>query len=419
MNVVTAPASSLSDVPRRKVLWAALMAPYGAVAHAGGQTAFHYITSLASSTALDLSVFAFCEPREVTMLDLSEHGVDASYAVYETGLIARLVRGVANLESRLNPFNRYAGILSNHQVLMLKRHLRKLIGTGRAPDVVVLQWTQMALLAPWVRRVLPSCRIVCVEEDVTFARLEREAKLAESPAKRAIGRWRFRRLRSIELRALAHADWVTVNNDKDHALLCGSGVPRARILRVSPYYTDLSAIDDANSEGGALFFGAMARPENHDAVMWFVDRVLRAPLGGLPVGLTVLGAGPRAGLVARAGDDLRVVGYQRDIRPFFENALCFVAPLRLGAGIKVKVLEAMSAGLPVLTTPVGIEGIPAVAGRDYLPCETPEDFREAILRLLDDSDLRRQLGRNARRCVHDHFDREQSVQTLLNALLER
>ena len=72
-------------------------------------------------------------------------------------------------------------------------------------------------------------------------------------------------------------------------------------------------------------------------------------------------------------DVITVTGFVKEISKYFEQSLCLVAPLVLGAGIKIKVLEAMSAGLPVLTNQIGIEGIPAQNGIHYYYCERPQE----------------------------------------------
>lgn len=88
--------------------------------------------------------------------------------------------------------------------------------------------------------------------------------------------------------------------------------------------------------------------------------------------------------------------------------MCMVAPLVLGAGIKVKIIEALSSGIPVLTNEIGIEGIHAETGRDYLLCRTPEEYAEAIQKAANgklDS-----IGENGRRFVSTEFNVEGSIE---------
>ena len=102
----------------------------------------------------------------------------------------------------------------------------------------------------------------------------------------------------------------------------------------------------------------------------------------------------------------RITGFVENVEPYFETALCSLVPLLLGAGIKVKVLESMSAGVPVLTNNIGIEGIPAKDGLEYLHCETADDYISAITKLAGDEKLRNLLSENGRKFIKETFDYE-------------
>ena len=87
---------------------------------------------------------------------------------------------------------------------------------------------------------------------------------------------------------------------------------------------------------------------------------------------------PHESLQRYRSDKIVVTGFVPDIRNALSACICKVVPLRQGAGIKVKVIEAMSAGIPVLANTIGIEGIPAQNGIQYLHCETPNDYKTAF-----------------------------------------
>lgn len=88
---------------------------------------------------------------------------------------------------------------------------------------------------------------------------------------------------------------------------------------------------------------------------------------------------------ALESDKVKIIGFVESIDKIFSESMCFAAPLTLGAGIKIKVIEAMYAGIPVLTNDIGMEGIPAIAGRDYYHCSTPEDYADIIRRLCEEN----------------------------------
>ena len=103
---------------------------------------------------------------------------------------------------------------------------------------------------------------------------------------------------------------------------------------------------------------------------------------------------------------------------YFASALCLVAPLVLGAGIKIKILEAFSAGLPVLTNDIGIEGIPAQAGKDYVHCNTVEDYIRNIDYLLNNLDIQAQISKNAREFISQHYNLNNDLINLNNRLTD-
>jgi glycosyltransferase involved in cell wall biosynthesis len=101
-----------------------------------------------------------------------------------------------------------------------------------------------------------------------------------------------------------------------------------------------------------------------------------------------------------------------EILPWFRGADLLVVPLRYGAGIRIKILEAMAAGLPIVTTSKGCEGLQVVHGRELLVADDPETFASEVIRLLDDHALRRTLAENARKFVAGHYSWETLVQRM-------
>jgi len=128
--------------------------------------------------------------------------------------------------------------------------------------------------------------------------------------------------------------------------------------------------------------GAMGRIENGLTAIWYIEKVM-PELSDTNVRFIIAGSHPSEKLRSYANERVVVTGFVDSIDEYFEKSLYFVAPLVLGAGIKVKVLEALSSGIPVLTNEIGIEGIPAQNKKHYLFCKQPEDYAEAIHKILD------------------------------------
>jgi glycosyltransferase involved in cell wall biosynthesis len=153
-----------------------------------------------------------------------------------------------------------------------------------------------------------------------------------------------------------------------------------------------------------LFVGNYDYPPNVDAALHLAQDIFPRIKAQVPrAHLFLVGGQPPRELVACASDSVEVTGRVPDIRPYFESSLIFISPLRLGAGIKNKVLEAMAMEMPVVATPLSCDGIPVTHGRDVLLGETDDELIDHVIRLLRDSNLRQTLRRNGRRLIEAHF----------------
>jgi glycosyltransferase involved in cell wall biosynthesis len=115
----------------------------------------------------------------------------------------------------------------------------------------------------------------------------------------------------------------------------------------------------------------------------------------------VMGSNPTPKVRELQSNEIEVTGYVPDISGYFDNARVFVAPLRYGAGLKGKVLQAMSYGLPVVTTPVGAEGISLTDGEDVLIAKDAADFARKTVNAYVDQALWEKLSHGALRFVEE------------------
>lgn len=159
-----------------------------------------------------------------------------------------------------------------------------------------------------------------------------------------------------------------------------------------------------------LMSGYFADKSNHDGALWFAHTVWPAIVAKHPTArFYMVGAEPEPQIKNLAKLDSRIVvtGAVDDLQPFREKANVFINPMRLGSGLRIKVLEAMAAGLPVVSTSLGVAGIPAQNGVNCFIADAPELFAESIEWLLSDAHLSQTMGRAAQEMVH----RKYSIQT--------
>ena len=138
--------------------------------------------------------------------------------------------------------------------------------------------------------------------------------------------------------------------------------------------------------------------------------------------LFLVGRKPVSCLRTLAGADITVTGDVPDMLPYLHRATVYVAPHFTGAGTRTKLLEAMAAGLPIVTTTIGIEGIQAVHEQDILLADTVHDLSLLVEDLLRDQDAQRRIGAGARRLAEERYDWGtclQPLDSLYESLLSR
>jgi glycosyltransferase involved in cell wall biosynthesis len=263
------------------------------------------------------------------------------------------------------------------------------------PEVVQAEFGAMGMY-------LPAARSSGARTVVTFH--DPEPSTAHDLASRSTGAewlmWRTEAAlwRIYDRRLLGSVDAAVAFTHRDAAVLSALG-PGAPIATV-PLAVDIP-VEPADPVGESppslLFVGSFNHPPNVEAARYLLDDVfprLRARHAGIT--LALVGGHPPAWLQERAGDGIRVTGYVPDLRPLMKAATVFVAPLRQGGGMRLKVLEALAAGKATVGTRAAFEGTGVEAGTHALVADDAAGFCEAIERLLGDVACRVALGRAAR-----------------------
>jgi len=163
-----------------------------------------------------------------------------------------------------------------------------------------------------------------------------------------------------------------------------------------------------------IFMGAMWRYENIEAVLSFYHSAFARIRGEVPdVKLCIAGGAPSDEIKKLAADtSVTVTGFVDDILPYYIESDISVAPMHIGGGVQCKILDAMAAGLPVVTTSQGNEGICAVHEKDIVVADTPESFAERTIELIKSSELRKKISHNAINFVRNNFGWDQAIERL-------
>jgi glycosyltransferase involved in cell wall biosynthesis len=376
-----------------KVLLVSPFLPHPGVRHAGGKLVHFLYQQLAERHEVTLVTrFYPAELAALTRLRSEGHRIEALSApgAWFAGGIATIAKTVASYRSLVR--------------------LAERLTAREAFDVCQVEFTETGYF--WRSRRMPPAAITC--HDLVAKRAGRQAAQSEGQ-RRLLGRLLARAQTSAERRALrkfaavfflspVEADW------------CRRLYPEisAGVLRY-PGGIGFAGLARREIPGRVVFVGALSRPQNIEALRFLVREVWPNVVSAVPdAELVVVGSGAPGSLIAEmsAAARVRVAGDVESVEPAYCEAAVLAAPILTGGGIIVKILDALAAGVPVVTTPYGNEGIEATEGGEILVATDPAALTGLIVRLLRDADLRRAIGDAGRRHVEGRFPRYGVLATL-------
>ncbi len=237
---------------------------------------------------------------------------------------------------------------------------------------------------------------------------KRFAKSESNPLKRAFMLAQWRRYVDFEGQAFRRASRVTVVSEADRELarsyypdldfdVIENGVDLA-------YYQDVVRRPDGRT---MLFVGSLDWRPNQDAVGVLLDHLYPAVRRKLAdARLVIVGRNPPAHLAARiaAMDGVELAADVPDVRPYLATCSVVTVPLRIGGGSRLKILEALAADVPVVSTTVGAEGLQLEPGRDLMIADDVESQAEALVALLRDPSRAAELAASGRSAARNHYD---------------
>lgn len=226
--------------------------------------------------------------------------------------------------------------------------------------------------------------------------------------------WRL--LKQYEGQMCRTFDAVTAVSQEDKAALIEAGArDDITVIPIAIDTDEPALIPRRPKEPHIVHIGTMYWPPNIQGITWFLDEIYPHIRQQVPdVRCTLIGARPPASLLERGQADpsLTVTGYVNDPLPYLQASSMMVVPLLSGGGMRVKILNALSQGIPMVSTTVGCEGINVHSGEDILIADDPQAFADASVRLLTDASLNDCITRNGRRTAEQQYDYRQACQPL-------
>lgn len=250
-----------------------------------------------------------------------------------------------------------------------------------------------------LRRLAPDIRIIYDTVDLHYLRERRQAEVEKNPL---MGE-RAERTRQDELRLITQADATIVVSPVEKELLA------KEVARANVHVVQLVIPEEAQGPGfeqrrDILFIGGYQHSPNAEAVLYFCREILPGLRQRIPeLRFLVLGSRPTPEIQALANDHIQVLGFQKDLTPYFDACRLMVAPLRFGAGIKGKLGTSFSYGLPVVASSIAAEGMYLQHGREVLIADTPGEFADAVVRLYNDPQLWARMSDAGRQLLRERF----------------
>jgi glycosyltransferase involved in cell wall biosynthesis len=323
----------------------------------------------------------------------------------------------------------------NYTTPAMKQELARLLD-AQDFDVVQVESIHLAEYLPIIRAARRTPLVICDWHNIESELMQRYSERQTSLLRRTYARRAASQMSSLERRAMREFDAHLVVSGRDGARLLELD-PQARVFIIengvdTAYHTDerikqahdvwlrdqsrrAPSVRDARREAAGesgrrpcriAFVGSMDYHANVDAVVSFAAEIwprLREQRPELI--FTIVGRDPAPEVRQLAEiPGIEVTGTIDDVRPYYHEMLAAVIPLRVGGGSRLKILEAMAAGVPVVSTALGAEGLDVEDGKNILIAETAEEFCEAIIGLSENEEKRRKLIAGGRALVSAQYD---------------
>jgi glycosyltransferase involved in cell wall biosynthesis len=203
---------------------------------------------------------------------------------------------------------------------------------------------------------------------------------------------------------------VTVVSEQERKLIARY-FPHVKNILVVPNCMNLADYKDIDVEpqpNRLIFTGSFRYYVNYEAMLWFVGEVFPLILKQIPEAELII-TGDHANLALPSDTNVKLAGYVDDIKSLIASSTVAIAPLWSGGGTRLKILEAMAIGTPVVATSKGAEGLEACSGEHLFVADDPVEFSNCVIRLLKDKNMRKNMALKASLLVQEKYDWEKTL----------
>ncbi len=274
-------------------------------------------------------------------------------------------------------------------------------------DVIQAEYFQMAQHVP----EHSSQRKILTLHEVEYANAAEALRKASRPWTKVRKFYDWMVQLNYEVRSCAHFDSIVCMTNEDSRFL-EEFIPQSKLRTIhigvdSRFFDGGQRSNDARRNRRMLFVGNYRHRPNRESVHYFVDRILPGIHRRVPdVEFWIVGGNAEMldAKLLSTRPQVHLEGYVEDVRPFYQDCAVFVAPILSGNGMRVKLLEALSMGMAVVTSPLGAQGFQARGGEHLLIADSAEAFVLNTVQLLQDKDRCADLGARARDLIRERYD---------------
>lgn len=344
----------------------------------------------------------FVDPADIPPDYLGKTGMEMVYV----DLSVKPLRALVNLFSKKS-YHVERFITPNFE-----KKLREVL-TGETFDIIQFE---LLYLSPYLNiiRKLSDARIVLRAHNIEHLIWERIKNNCKNPVKRFYLNHLYKTLKHFELASIQRFDAIAAitGRDADYFKSHTKNIPVIDL----PFgvYPHRYPSKKTEPEFPSLFhIGSMNWMPNEEGIRWFLDKVWPAAYKRFP-GVTLYLAGRNMPwwLQHSSFPHVEIIGEVEDALEFMRSKAIMIVPLFSGSGIRIKIIEAMLAERPVISTSIGAEGINFTAGKDILIADTPEEFLDAIRLCIENKTYCEEIGSNARKLIEKEHDNDRLIKRL-------
>ena len=377
----------------------------------GGTLAMHALTKGLQETGAEVRVFCLETHKHPLLRDQLSQEYQVRTRVEAHFVDTRIKPHAAFL----NLFSGKSYNLSRFYHAGAEQKLRETL-KQEAFDVIQLE---SLFMAPYISaiRAESRARVILRAHNVEYLIWERLARETGNPLKKAYLSLLASRLKREEINYLNQIDGLLAitNNDLEHFRELGYSGPAVEIpVGID---TDQYRFREEQASRPVAYLGSLDWPPNQEGVKWMLDKVLpeiRKSNQDLTVAIAGRNAPTQLAEELKNHPGVHFIGEVPNAAQYMQSAQVLVVPVLSGSGMRVRLVEAMALGVPVVTTTIGAEGLPITSGSEMIIADDPANFASTVIELLKGSEKRDKLARLGRKMVEENFKEAAIASRLLD-----